>query len=310
MKIFRTIALLSVALALTLCLISCNPIKDNDGSTDAHDRLTYEAFVALSAEGQREYYDSFEDYHAFYAWYNEAKATYEREHPGEQLPGNGDISIDIEGIVPDDGDDDPEVEGGVGIGGAIPDEDEPGNYPSDDPEDITPDYPGNYPTVEPDKEPEDNTGNEEGNAGGDDDTEGATPSEPTTPDNGEGDGTTEGTTPSEPTTPDGEGDGTTEGTTPSEPTTPDSGASDDSTEDTTPSEPTVPDDGDTSPLYPTMLKYEEFKALSPEAMEAYMNSFPSIHDFVSWREAAWDQYMEENKGEQLPEDGNIDLGGE
>ena len=55
--------------------------------------LTYEAYMAMSAEQQQAYFESFADVQSFFAWYNAAKAEYEKENSSIEIGGNGNIDI-------------------------------------------------------------------------------------------------------------------------------------------------------------------------------------------------------------------------
>ena len=57
------------------------------------------------------------------------------------------------------------------------------------------------------------------------------------------------------------------------------------------------------------LTYEEYIKLSEQEQTAYFNSFENPQDFFNWFQRAKAKYDEENKGQDVGEDGNIDLGG-
>ncbi|MBO5879553.1 MAG: hypothetical protein J6Q68_03270, partial [Clostridia bacterium] len=58
-----------------------------------------------------------------------------------------------------------------------------------------------------------------------------------------------------------------------------------------------------------LLTYEEYIALSGEEQQAYFQSFDTYQEFFDWFNAAKAKYDEEHKGDNVGEDGNIDIGG-
>lgn len=66
------------------------PEEDSDGY------LTYEEFMALSAQEQLEYIESFEDDAAFFEWYNAAKKEYDEKNSGTELDGG---TVDLGDII-------------------------------------------------------------------------------------------------------------------------------------------------------------------------------------------------------------------
>ena len=71
-----------------------------------------------------------------------------------------------------------------------------------------------------------------------------------------------------------------------------------------------PADGDSSDGDGTiLLTWEEYITLSSDAQAEYIASFADIEAFFAWQDAALKAYNDANKGDDLPEDGNIDLGG-
>ena len=192
--------LISVLLAM-LCacvLTSCDVINSlfaPEVDTPDVPTLTYEEYIAMSAEEQKAYYDSFPTYHDFFAWYNAAKAEYEAVHGNPLLPddGEGDVDVDVD-LTPDDnenGGNEDEPGGSIGVGGAIPDEDMPsGTKPEDtDPE-------GSNPEGENKPEGTDPEGGDDPTdtptEGGDNPDEGDDPEEGNDPDNTDPEGTVPG----------------------------------------------------------------------------------------------------------------------
>lgn len=207
MNIKRIISIFIIAALLSLSLASCAGCAD-DGY------LSFEEYSAMSESDQIAYYESFENPEDFFAWYNEAKAEYDKEHPTVPPTGGG------------------ESEGGSDIGGSFGEGDKLPEEPSRD---------------------------------------GDTPSEP-------------------------ESEGGSGSDAPSEPENPDIGGSD---------EPENPDIGDTGS---EKVTYADYLAMSQEEQLAYYESFEDPQDFFDWFNEEKAKYDEENKGEELPDDGNIDLG--
>ena len=81
----RIIAFLLVLL-FSSALVACNGCGVDDGL------LSYEEYRDLSGREQQEYYNTFSDVEAFFAWYNAAKAEYEAAHPGIDA-GDGNIDL-------------------------------------------------------------------------------------------------------------------------------------------------------------------------------------------------------------------------
>ena len=50
--------------------------------------VSYEEFMELSAAEQQKYMETFADIESFFAWYNQAKVEYEKEHPPIILDGD------------------------------------------------------------------------------------------------------------------------------------------------------------------------------------------------------------------------------
>lgn len=74
-----------------------NTGNGNSTALPAPGTLTYEQFIALTPAQQQEYQASYgldeAGLEAFFKWYNEAKAAYEKEHPPEEIPNNGKIEL-------------------------------------------------------------------------------------------------------------------------------------------------------------------------------------------------------------------------
>lgn len=51
------------------------------------EKMTYEAFHAMSPAKQREYMESYKDIDKFFKWYNAAKKQYEKDHPSIEVDG-------------------------------------------------------------------------------------------------------------------------------------------------------------------------------------------------------------------------------
>ncbi len=96
MKRFLRNLLMSL-LVISFCLSMASCKKDDAKPNEEADApLTYEEYQALSPEERRAYYETFEDYNDFFAWYNNAIEKYKEENPGIEL--DGDIEIDIGGM--------------------------------------------------------------------------------------------------------------------------------------------------------------------------------------------------------------------
>ena len=61
--------------------------------------LTYEQFTAMTGAEQRAFQSSFATIDDFFAWYNAAKETYEKENPSIEIGGDG--MVDLEGLLGD-----------------------------------------------------------------------------------------------------------------------------------------------------------------------------------------------------------------
>lgn len=74
-------------------------------------------------------------------------------------------------------------------------------------------------------------------------------------------------------------------------------------------QPTEPTGGNTEPTggQPQLLTWEEYLAMTSAEQIAYMNSFPSVEDYLVWFKAAKEAYNNAHTGVIGP-DGSIDLG--
>lgn len=205
MNIKRIISIFIIAALLSLSLASCAGCAD-DGYP------SFEQYSAMSERDQIAYYESFENPEDFFAWYNEAKAEYDKTHPTVPPTGGG------------------ESEGGSDIGGSFGEGDK---LPEEPDADVSPEEPSS-----------------------------------------------DGDKPSEPESEGGSGSDA-------------------------PSEPENPDIGDTGS---EKVTYADYLAMSQEEQLAYYESFEDPQDFFDWFNEEKAKYDEENKGEELPDDGNIDLG--
>lgn len=76
-----------------------NSSGNGNGSTElpAPGTLSYEDFIKLTPEQQQAYQESYgldeAGLQAFFKWYSEAKAAYEKEHPPEEIPSDGKIDL-------------------------------------------------------------------------------------------------------------------------------------------------------------------------------------------------------------------------
>ena len=70
------------------------PGNSSEGSATL---LTYEQFQAMTGAEQFAYQSSFADLDAFFAWYNAAKETYEKENPSIEIGGDG--VVDMEDLL-------------------------------------------------------------------------------------------------------------------------------------------------------------------------------------------------------------------
>lgn len=59
--------------------------------------LTYEEYLALTPAQQQAYYETFEDYEAYFAWLNQAKENYENSKDQIEIDGSG--SLDLGDII-------------------------------------------------------------------------------------------------------------------------------------------------------------------------------------------------------------------
>lgn len=70
--------------------------KDETGEVDPDqpkkpEPITYEEYMAMSADEKSVYFLLFDDYNDFFAWYNEAKAKYDEENNIPEIDGDIDI---------------------------------------------------------------------------------------------------------------------------------------------------------------------------------------------------------------------------
>lgn len=70
------------------------PGNSSEGSATL---LTYEQFQAMTGAEQFAYQSSFADLDAFFAWYNAAKETYEKENPSIEIGSDG--VVDMEDLL-------------------------------------------------------------------------------------------------------------------------------------------------------------------------------------------------------------------
>ncbi len=76
-----------------------NPsIDENDQQADVNPKteLTYKEYIAMTPTEQKAYYDSYENFTDFVAWYNAAKAEYDAENESVEIQ---DGKIDISDII-------------------------------------------------------------------------------------------------------------------------------------------------------------------------------------------------------------------
>lgn len=74
------------------------PISDSgsesfQGETEDDGVLSYEEYMAMSADEQYEYYMSFETPEAFFEWYNAAKAEYDAKADETKVEYDGTLNI-------------------------------------------------------------------------------------------------------------------------------------------------------------------------------------------------------------------------
>lgn len=81
MKI-RRILLLFLLLCIALAAMSCG-----------RNELTYEEYLALSAEEQKAYIESFDTIDDFMEWVIEARDKYNEEHASPELDGDGVLDL-------------------------------------------------------------------------------------------------------------------------------------------------------------------------------------------------------------------------
>ena len=123
------------ALIFSILMISCLAIflLSCGDSTDEYGILTYEEYIALSAEEQSLYFDSFSTPEEFINWYNDAKTKYDALHK------------------PSDDENSEEIEGSIGLGGStIPDDET-----EDESDNVVEDSKDELPTVDDNKPDED-----------------------------------------------------------------------------------------------------------------------------------------------------------
>ena len=245
------------ALLFSVLMISCIALflSSCGDSTDEYGILTYEEYIALSAEEQSLYFDSFSTPEEFINWYNDAKTKYDALHK------------------PSDDENSEEIEGSIGLGGAVPGEGT--EEDSEDDSDKT-NEDNSDKTDEDDLPTTDDGKNNEGGENPDDSSEEDSDKtdDPSQNENNDADAPTtddDSTTDSDDSATDGEG--TSEGS-----------------------------------KYEGMLTWSEYIALSEEEQMAFFRSFEDPMEFFEWQEYATKKYEEENKGLD-PGDGNIDLGG-
>ena len=172
-KILLPAIIVLVALIFVICFFyfsSAGSGGDGEGNSgvggEERELLTFKEYLELSMEEQIAYYNSFADMDAYAAWYNVAKAEYELLYGPIGTPDDGDV--DLGG----DGEDD--IEGDVGLGDKIPEDDNTGDNKGDE---------GNNPE-NPDDNPSD--GDEGDDPENPDEGDGNEGDEPTDPDGGDG----------------------------------------------------------------------------------------------------------------------------
>ena len=62
--------------------------EENEQTEETENAMTYESFQELSPAEQQKYMETFADIESFFAWYNQVKTEYEKEHPPIILDGN------------------------------------------------------------------------------------------------------------------------------------------------------------------------------------------------------------------------------
>ena len=130
-KILLPAIIVLVALIFVICFFyfsSAGSGGDGEGNSgvggEERELLTFKEYLELSMEEQIAYYNSFADMDAYAAWYNVAKAEYELLYGPIGTPDDGDV--DLGG----DGEDD--IEGDVGLGDKIPEDDNTGDNKGDE----------------------------------------------------------------------------------------------------------------------------------------------------------------------------------
>ena len=75
------------------------PSTGNSGNADSNSstaKMDYKTFADMSPSKQQAYMESFKSLDAFFDWYNDEKAKYEKEHPSIEV-GNG--AVDLEDVA-------------------------------------------------------------------------------------------------------------------------------------------------------------------------------------------------------------------
>lgn len=66
--------------------------QDTDAGIPSDGEMDYESFHAMDPSDQQKYMESFDDLDAFFDWYNDIKAQYEKDHPSIEIDG-GEIDL-------------------------------------------------------------------------------------------------------------------------------------------------------------------------------------------------------------------------
>ena len=105
MNIQKLIAFMLLFSCLVLSFVSCKgkedpSTSDGDDNGDENvstpfipDPITYEEYEAMTPEERSNYYDAFENYEDFFAWYNAAKEKYDEDHKLPEIGEDGEIDI-------------------------------------------------------------------------------------------------------------------------------------------------------------------------------------------------------------------------
>ena len=90
MKKMKKILIAGAAMLLVVgIIVACEMFRQHK----ARNSMTYEEYNALTAEEQEKHFYSFDSVEDFFAWYNKAKAEYEKNQDYTEIGGDGEIDI-------------------------------------------------------------------------------------------------------------------------------------------------------------------------------------------------------------------------